>query len=108
MEHAPEPVATAAGPATAEPDAPSDSSGGKHSRHRADTTPRGRAAPAPPADAEIASMLAQLAAEQAGADLGRLSSHLRSPGAKFAFIIGGSVLATVLAWLLMTLVGTLL
>jgi hypothetical protein len=53
-------------------------------------------------------MLAQLAAEQAGADLGRLSSHLRSPGAKFAFIIGGSIVATIVVYLVMTLVGVLL
>jgi len=53
-------------------------------------------------------MLAQLAAEQSGADLGRLSSHVRSPGAKAVLIIGGSVLATVVVWLLMTLFGALL
>ena len=104
----PEPVATAAEAATAEPNAPVASAGGKHSRHRPDATSTSPDAPAPPADAEIAAMLAQLAAEQSGVDLGRFSSRLTSPGAKFAFIIGGSILATVVVYLVMTLVGVLL
>jgi len=58
-------------------------------------------------EAEVAAMLAALAAES-GAPLGRLARSLDSPGRKIAVMLGGTVVATVVVVVLMTLVGVLL
>jgi hypothetical protein len=91
------------------PESGSESAPARTGRHAAgpDTTSASGNAPGLP-DAQIALMLAQLAAEESGPPLGSISSKVATPGAKAVLIIGGSVLATVLAWLLMTLFGTLL
>jgi len=58
-------------------------------------------------EAEIAAMLAQLAADSA-APLGRFAGQLDSPGRKIALMVGGTVVATIVVVVLMTLVGVLL
>jgi len=58
-------------------------------------------------DADVTAMLAQLAMESA-APLGRFARHLDSPGRRIALMVGGSVVATIVVFLLMALVGVLL
>lgn len=99
-------------PAPADADAPAASviaaEPGRHARPAPDAAePAADGTPALP-DAEIALMLEQLAADESQLPLRRLSGQVASPGVKAGFIIGGSILATVLVFVVMTLVGTLL
>jgi hypothetical protein len=93
----------AAGPADA--DVPDDTAApapsGRHARPAAERPP---GLP----DAQIARMLERLAAEESDVPLGALSGRVTSPGVKAGLIIGGSIVATVLVYVVMTLVGTLL
>jgi len=59
-------------------------------------------------EAEVDRMLAELAAAESGVPLGRLAGHLDSPGRRVGLMIGGSVVATGLVFLLLFLVGILL
>lgn len=59
-------------------------------------------------DDEVELMLAQLAATESGIPLGRFARHLDSPGRKVGLMIGGSVAAAVLVFLLMAVVGVML
>ena len=86
--------------------------GGKHARPAAgsDVTPDGQddATPAVDVDVIAAQMLAQLAASETSAPLGRFSGVVDSPGKKAGLMVGGAVLAMVLLFGLMAVLGALL
>lgn len=83
---------------------------GKHARRTKVAPPAVSAvepAPGPVPEGAITAMLAQLAAESA-VPLGRFARHLDSPGRKISLMVGGTVVATIVVVVLMTLVGVLL
>ena len=92
-----EPAAAAATPVADSPAA----SRGKHAKHS--TRPS-----AEETEALAAKLLAQLAAEESGSPLGRLSSLTDTTGKKAGLMIGGAAALTLLAFALMALVGAFL
>ena len=85
--------------------------GGKHARPPAvDAAPDVPRDATPGVDVEViaAQMLAQLAASETAAPLGRFSGLVDSPGKKAAVMVGGAVLAMALLFGLMAVLGALL
>jgi hypothetical protein len=85
--------------AAAEEVAPEALSRGKHARR-----------PAAGDDLELVaeSLLAELAAAEGGAPLGRLAGQVDSAGKKLALMAGGALAVTAVLFLLMVVVGALL
>jgi hypothetical protein len=85
---------------------------GKHARPAAgsdaDPDVQGDATPGVDVDVIAAQMLAQLAASETSASLGRFSGVVDSPGKKVGVMVGGAVLAMVLLFGLMAVLGALL
>jgi hypothetical protein len=71
---------------------------GKHAKHAA-------TASTSETEAIAAQLLAQLAAEESSAPLGRLTGLTDSPGKKVGLIIGGSVTLILVFFTLMTIIG---
>jgi hypothetical protein len=74
---------------------------GKHAKHSSRPS-------AAETEALAAQLLAQLAAEESGSPLGRLSSLTDTTGKKAGLMIGGAAALTLLAFALMALIGAFL
>ena len=120
---APAPVAAGEGSTVSATNALPQSSAARH--HAVDTTTTTPAADSPAArrgkhakhstrpgaeetEALAAQLLAQLAAEESGSPLGRLTTLTDTTGKKAGLMIGGAAALTLLAFALMALVGAFL
>jgi len=77
---------------------------GKHARRAAADVDK----PAADVEAQAAQLLAQLAASESGAPLGRYSGFVDTPAKKVGLMVGGAVVAMLVLFLLMAIVGMVL
>lgn len=82
-----------------------------------DARPRGKHArrahapandPAADVEAQAAQLLAQLAASESGAPLGRYSGFVDTPAKKVGLMVGGAVVAMLVLFVLMAVIGMIL
>lgn len=99
-----QPVVPEAPQAPTEPAAPGVRPRGKHARR----APADAATPAVDLDRTAAEMLAQLAASESAGPIGGFSSLVDSPAKKVAVMVGGAVVAMLVLFILMAVVGSLL
>lgn len=84
--------------------APDVRSRGKHARRSVAPAQD----PAADVEAQAAQLLAQLAASESGAPLGRYSGFVDTPAKKVGLMMGGAVVAMLVLFVLMALIGMVL